>query len=167
MSAGRRRRSRLAAWSVSLAEDPQPPALDRPALFDTGVWTWSRDRRVPHLATWFNAHARAGRVLVCDLVVLELLRLTPNQARAQALATRLEAFPSVPMPEKLWARARDVQLALAAKGDRRRVPPADLLIGAAAEIAGVPLVHYDRDYERIAAVSELEHGWLVPDGTLV
>ena len=28
------------------------------------------------------------------------------------------------------------------------------------------LVHYDRDYERIAAVSELRQEWLVPDGTL-
>jgi hypothetical protein len=31
---------------------------------------------------------------------------------------------------------------------------------------GVVLVHYDRDYERIAAVGGLRHEWLVPDGTL-
>jgi predicted nucleic acid-binding protein len=40
------------------------------------------------------------------------------------------------------------------------------LIGAAAEQAGVPLVHYDRDYERLARVSALEQRWLVPDGAL-
>jgi predicted nucleic acid-binding protein len=55
---------------------------------------------------------------------------------------------------------------LAAKGDHRRVPPADLLIGCAAEAAQVPLVHYDRDYERIAGVSALAHCWLMPDGAL-
>jgi predicted nucleic acid-binding protein len=55
---------------------------------------------------------------------------------------------------------------LAANGDHRRVPPADLLLASAAEEAGVALVHYDRDYERIAAVSGLRHQWLVPDGTL-
>jgi predicted nucleic acid-binding protein len=51
-------------------------------------------------------------------------------------------------------------------GDRRRVPPADLLLAAAAEEADVALVHYDRDYERIAAVSELRQEWLVPNGAL-
>jgi predicted nucleic acid-binding protein len=163
------------AGSASLSQEleatppdppPKPPALAAPALFDTGVWTWSRDRRFPGLATWFNAQAAAGRVLVCDLVALELIRLTPNESRAREVAARLEAFQSVPMPSALWRRARELQALLATDGDHRRVPPADLLIGAAAEAAGVSLVHYDRDYERLAAVSALEHHWLLPDGAL-
>jgi predicted nucleic acid-binding protein len=108
----------------------------------------------------------AGRVLVCDLVILELIRLTPNEVRAREVAGRLDAFESVPMPVALWSRARHLQVSLAVTGDHRRVPPIDLLIGCAAEAAGIPLVHYDRDYERIAGVSELEHHWLLPDGTL-
>lgn len=71
------------------------------------------------------------------------------------------------MPSALWGRAREVQLLLAPDGDHRRVPPADLLLAAAAEQADVPLVHYDRDYERIAAVTGLRHEWLAPDGSLV
>jgi predicted nucleic acid-binding protein len=125
-----------------------------------------RDRRFPHLAKWFNAEVAAGRVLVCDLVVLELTRLAPNEARAREVAERLDAFKSVPMPGALWDRAREVQLLLAPDGDHRRVPPADLLFAAAAEEADVPLVHYDRDYERIAAVTDLRHEWLVTDGAL-
>jgi predicted nucleic acid-binding protein len=140
--------------------------LDRPALFDTGAWTWVRDRRFPGLASWFNAAVEAGLVLVCDLVVLELTRLAPNEHRAHEVADRLAAFEAIPMPSELWSQARRTQLALAAKGDHRRVPPADLLLASAAEEAGVALVHYDRDYERIAAVSGLRHQWLVPDGTL-
>lgn len=105
--------------------------------------------------------------MVCDLVVLELTRLAPNQERARDVAERLDAFESVPMPSALWSRAREVQLLLAPDGDHRRVPPADLLLAATAERAGVPLVHYDRDYERIAAVARLRHEWLVPDGSLV
>lgn len=70
------------------------------------------------------------------------------------------------MPGALWGVAREIQLLLASNGDHRRVPPADLLIAAAAETADVPLVHYDRDYERIAAVTSLQHEWLVPDGSL-
>lgn len=140
--------------------------LDRPALFDTGVWTWARDRRFPQLADWFNAQVAASRVLVCDLVILELVRLAPNEKRAREVTERLDAFQLVPMPAKLWARARDLQLLLTTSGDHRRIPPVDLLIGAAAETAGVTLIHYDRDYERIAKISALKHKWFLPDGTL-
>jgi predicted nucleic acid-binding protein len=144
----------------------EPPQLDRPALFDTGVWTWVRDRRFPELASWFNAAVEAGLVLVCDLVILELTRLAPDESRAREVADRLAAFEAIPMSAELWARARRTQLALATGGDHRRVPPADLLLAGAAEEAGVTLVHYDRDYERIAAVAGLRHRWLVPDGAL-
>jgi predicted nucleic acid-binding protein len=140
--------------------------LDRPALFDTGTWTWVRDRRFPELAPWFNAAAEAGFVLVCDLVILELTRLAPNEGRAREIADRLAAFEAIPMSSELWSRARRTQLALSASGDHRQVPPADLLLASAAEEAGVALVHYDRDYERIAGASALRHQWLVPDGTL-
>lgn len=105
-------------------------------------------------------------MLVCDLVILELTRLSPNETRAREVADRLDAFESVPMPAGLWERARQVQISLAATGDHRRVPPVDLLIGCAAETASVPIVHYDRDYERLARVSALEHHWLLPDGAL-
>jgi predicted nucleic acid-binding protein len=105
-------------------------------------------------------------VLVCEPVVLELIRLTPNQARAREVAERLDAFEAVKMGAELWRRARELQILLAASGDHRRVPPVDLLIAAAAEHAEVPVIHYDRDYERIARVSKLQHRWLLPDGTL-
>jgi hypothetical protein len=130
------------------------------------VWTWARDRRFPQLATWFNAEVAAGRVLVCYVVILELVRLSPNETRAKQVAERLAAFKAVPMPPDLWQRARELQLLLASAGDHRRVPPVDLLIAGAAEAAGVPVVHYDRDYERLAKVCGLEHRWLLPDGTL-
>ena len=142
------------------------PDLDRPALFDTGAWTWARDRRFPELTAWFNAAVEAGLVLVCDLVILELTRLAPNEGRAQEVSARLAAFEAIPMPARLWGRARETQLALSAVGDHRRVPPADLLLAAAAEQAEVGLIHYDRDYERIAAVGALRQQWLLPAGTL-
>jgi predicted nucleic acid-binding protein len=146
--------------------DLQLLQLDRPALFDTGAWTWVRDRRFPELATWFNAAVEAGLVLVCDLVILELTRLAPNEGRAREIADRLAAFEAIPMSDELWSRAKRTQLALTANAEHRRVPPADLLLASAAEEAGVVLVHYDRDYERIAAATALRHQWLLPDGTL-
>jgi predicted nucleic acid-binding protein len=144
----------------------KPAPLTQPSLVDTAVWTWARDKRFPELAEWFNTEVRSGRVLVCDQISLELIRLAPNETRAHELAGRLGAFGSVAMPQDAWSRAREVQLALAGSGEHRRVPPADLLIAAAAERAGVPLVHYDHDYERIAAVTRQPHLWFVAHGAL-
>jgi hypothetical protein len=39
------------------------PPLDQPVLFDTGAWTWTRDRRFPELTAWFNATVEAGLVV--------------------------------------------------------------------------------------------------------
>jgi predicted nucleic acid-binding protein len=146
--------------------DLRPDPLPRPSLVDTAVWTWARDRRFPALAEWFNTEVRTGRVLVCDLVVLELIRLTPNEQRARELAARLSAFDTLAMPQSLWTQTREAQLSMAASADHRHVPPTDLVIAATAALANVPLVHYDRDYERIAAVTGQEHLWFVPDGAL-
>lgn len=148
-----------------MSADPPLP-LTEPTLVDTGVWTCVRDRRRPELATWFNAEAAAGRVLVCELVIIELVRLAPNAQRAHEVGERLDAFERVPMPGELWQRARALQQALAAASTHRSVPPADLLIAAAALDAGVELLHYDADYEAIAAVSPLRHRWLAARGTL-
>jgi predicted nucleic acid-binding protein len=144
----------------------KPAPLTQPSLVDTAVWTWVRDRRFPELAEWFNTEVRSGRVLVCDQILLELVRLAPNETRARELAARLSAFDAVTTPQDVWSRAREVQLTMAGSGDHRRVPPADLMIAATAQRAGVPLVHYDRDYERIAAVTRQPHLWFVPDGSL-
>jgi predicted nucleic acid-binding protein len=143
-----------------------PPPLPAPTLVDTAVWTWVRDRRRPDLAIWFNREATSGRVLVCDLVIVELIRLAPNSRRAEDVAERLAAFESVPMPGSLWPRARELQRKLAAAGTHRGVPPADLLIAATALEADVELLHYDGDYEAIGAVSALRHRWLVERGAL-
>ena len=144
----------------------KPEPLTRPSLVDTAVWTWARDRRFPELAKWFNTEVRSGRVLVCDQIILELIRLVPNERRAHELAGRLSAFDAVTTAQDVWSRAREVQLAMTGSGHHRRVPPADLLIAATAERAGVPLVHYDQDYERIAAVTRQPHLWFVPPGAL-
>ncbi len=54
---------------------------------------------------------------------------------------------------------------LAERGEHRSVPIADLLIAAAAAAAGLVVLHYDRDYERIAEVTGQPVEWIVPAGT--
>jgi predicted nucleic acid-binding protein len=63
------------------------------------------------------------------------------------------------------ARARQVQRMLAAKHQRGRKVP-DLLIAAAAEASGLVVLHYDADFDRIAAVTGQRCEWVVPAGSV-
>jgi predicted nucleic acid-binding protein len=49
---------------------------------------------------------------------------------------------------------------------QRSVKHADLLIAAAAELAGMTLLHYDADYDTIAGVTGQATRWAAPRGSL-
>ena len=48
----------------------------------------------------------------------------------------------------------------------RSVRHPDLLIAAAAEARGIPVLHYDEDFDRIAAITGQPMRWIVPRGSL-
>lgn len=48
----------------------------------------------------------------------------------------------------------------------RSVKINDLLIAAAAELAGVTVWHYDEDYDRICAITDQAVEWIAPRGSL-
>lgn len=143
---------------------PLPAPLSRPHLADSTVW--SKVRPYPALADWFNAEARSGRIMTCDVVVLEVLRSARNSDAFATQQRMLGLLPSCAITGAEGARALDVQRALADHGHHRGVPPADLLIAAAAEASSAPVLHYDHDYDLIAAVSGQPVRWLLPAGSL-
>lgn len=104
----------------------------------------------------------------CDMVRLELLHSAQNVTDFHALRQELEALPNCPIAEEQWLRALDVYEQLAGQGGphHRAVKHPDLLIAAAAESAGIAVVHYDEDYDRIAQVTGQEVRWLAPRGSL-
>ena len=57
-----------------------------------------------------------------------------------------------------------MQRLLAAKRQRGRKVP-DLLIAAAAEARDLSVLHYDADFDRIAAVTGQACEWVVPAGS--
>lgn len=61
-------------------------------------------------------------------------------------------------------RARQVQRLLASRHQRGRKLP-DLLIAAAAESRSLAVLHYDADFDRIAAVTGKPCQWVVPAGS--
>lgn len=133
---------------------------------DTGVWIWVRDRRFPELQIWFDEQIRSGRIAVCAPIALELVRGAPNPTAAGRSAERLAVLRQLPCDQEAWTRAAELQLSLARSGEHRRVPVIDLAIAAACELADIPLLHYDGDFERIATVGRLRHRWLADRGRL-
>ena len=141
-----------------------PGPLVVPHLADTSVW--SKVRTQPTLADWFNAEVRAGRIVTCGVVVLELLRSARNTDSFRAQSEMLDQLDCCPDGARQVIRAREVQTLLADRGRHRGIPPTDLLIAAAAEARGVPVLHYDHDYDLIAEASGQVVRWILPAGSL-
>ncbi|MDP4015283.1 MAG: hypothetical protein U0990_11600 [Candidatus Nanopelagicales bacterium] len=64
-----------------------------------------------------------------------------------------------------WERAYHVQMVLAGQGHQGRAIP-DLLIAAAGERTGRAVLHYDADFDLIAAVTDQATEWVVPKGSI-
>jgi hypothetical protein len=76
------------------------------------------------------------------------------------------AWPFVSMDQSTLDRAVAVQDELAALSRQRGAKIADLLIAAAAEAAGLVVLHYDHDFDVIAQITGQPVEWIVPAGTV-
>ncbi|MFI1410895.1 PIN domain nuclease [Streptomyces sp. NPDC020707] len=92
----------------------------------------------------------AGLVALCDLTELEVLYSARSAKDRETIEDRLNQFAWCPMPDGIYRRARVVQRELTTKGEHRSAGAVDLLVAAAAEEAGLTLLHYDHDFETIA-----------------
>lgn len=135
-------------------------------LADTTAWHLSR--RVPELRGGFDQKTVSGDIGTCPIVMLELLQSARNGREFDERKVQMDELPQFPIAGGEWARAIDVYGELAHQGGahQRSVGHADLLIAAAAESAGVELLHYDEDFERIAAITGQPTCWIVPRGSL-
>jgi len=108
----------------------------------------------------------AGRIATCGIVDLELLFSAPDPGTYAELARVLRALPRVPVTDAAVDRALEVQGLLAARSQHRAVPLPDLLVAACAERAGLTVLHYDADFDRIAVVTDQPMQWVVARGTV-
>jgi predicted nucleic acid-binding protein len=131
-------------------------------LVDTGVLTRLHRREVAEIVASLASASQLGRATISDLEIGFSARNTREWDR---LMTALEAFEPVHIDSEHFARARQVQRTLAAKGLRGRKIP-DLLIAAAAEKRGITVLHYDSDFDIIAGATGQPTEWVVPHGTI-
>lgn len=100
------------------------------------------------------------------MVDLELLFSATGRDAYHELAAVLRSLPRVALSEMVAERALEVQGMLADQSQHRAVPLPDLLIAACAESAGLAVLHYDADFERIAEVTGQPVQWVVPRGSV-
>ena len=137
-------------------------------LADSSAWIWSRRKAYPELRLWFDEQLAAGKIVGCDPVRLELLYGTRSGEEHDQRRQELDALDTCLITPAEWRRAVEVQGKIAHLGpDRHKeVKIGDLLVAAAAESAGVEVLHYDNDFEVIALVTGQPLRWLAPRGSL-
>ncbi len=107
----------------------------------------------------------AGLVAGCTITDLEAGVSTRSGRDWARTRSARSPWPQARIDQEVLDRALDVQGALADQGLHRAVKIGDLIIAAAAEHAGLVVLHYDRDFERIASITSQPVEWLVPAGT--
>ncbi len=102
-----------------------------------------------------------GICLVTELAVGFSARSTSDHDDVRALLGQL--VPIV-LPVRAEQLARDLQRELVERGQHRAVGVADLLVAAAARATGLTVLHYDGDFDLIAAATGQPCEWIVPAG---
>jgi predicted nucleic acid-binding protein len=131
-------------------------------LVDTSVFARLSKANV---AAAFSPYAATGQVGMCAPVAFEICYSARSHADYLILAERLLAFTEVPISDADHRRSLEIQLALSAKGQHRALSLVDALVSAVAEARNLTILHYDGDYETVAAITGQKHEWIVARGT--
>jgi predicted nucleic acid-binding protein len=131
-------------------------------LVDTSVF--ARLTKI-NVAAAFAPYAATGQIGICAPVAFEIGYSARSHADYLAMAEKLLAFTEVPIYEADHRRSLEIQLALSTKGQHRALSLVDALVAAVAEARDMTILHYDNDYETVAAITRQNHEWIVPRGT--
>lgn len=107
----------------------------------------------PHSRQWED-QLTAGVICTCPVVELEFLfsaRSVADRLRKQSYLRTV--FSWVPMPDRAWDRANEVQQELTERGLHRSAGAVDLLIAATGELHRLTLLTQDHDFVHVAAVT--------------
>lgn len=108
-----------------------------------------------------------GAAATCVTVDLEAGYSGRDLAGVRLIAERRrDLYVVLPISEVIAERARDVQVRMAARGHHRAAGVIDLITAAVAEHHGAAVLHYDADFEHIAAVTGQPQAWIAPRGEL-
>lgn len=108
----------------------------------------------PDAAEWAGRIER-GLVRITTMTRLEVgySARTASEARSVFGTPPISTMPVEYLTPAIEDRALEVQLLLANRGHHRAPSIPDLLIAATAELAGLTVLHLDKDFELIAELS--------------
>lgn len=131
-------------------------------LVDTSVLTRLRHDAVRGVVEPMAAAGALARAGITDLEIGYSARSAKEWDQA---ADALGAFELIETSADHVRRARQVQRLLASKHQRGRKVP-HLVIAATAEANDLAVLHYDADFDRIAAVTGQRVEWVVTAGSV-
>jgi len=131
-------------------------------LADKSAWEQARyDRRARDR---LHELRQARQLAVCVISISELLYSARNAEELARLRLDLSSLPYMHLTEAAERQVEELMGALATRG-QHRTPIPDLMLAAIAQANSAVVLHYDSDYERIAAVTGQSHEWILPRGT--
>jgi predicted nucleic acid-binding protein len=103
---------------------------------------------------WSNRIQR-GLVRISNVTRLEIgySAQSGDAARREFRESPLAAMPVEYLTPKVEDRALEVQMLLADRGQQRGPSIPDLIIAASAELSGLHVLHVDKDFDTIAALT--------------
>jgi predicted nucleic acid-binding protein len=134
-------------------------------LIDTSVWHRRGNSAVlDRLADLFAS----DEIAISEIVRLEVLFSARSAQEYDAMSRELDGLEAAPSGNAELQRALEVQRLLAHKAGlhHRSVKIPDLLVAATAELAGLTVLHYDEDYERVSAVTGQTTEWVAERGSI-
>jgi predicted nucleic acid-binding protein len=133
-------------------------------LADTTVYVLQG--RHPQVRRRFETLLAEGRLAACQMTALEYLNNAPTPKGYEVLWHALHGQRWLDVTAEAMDRALEVHRSLAATSQHRHFRLPDLVIAAAAELHGATVLHYDADYDRIAAVTGQPMEWVAERGSL-
>lgn len=137
----------------------EPPFGGGQFIADTSAHHRAGDRRVRD--EWISAYEQ-GALLACLIVRFELLYSARNVGEFEEIDGNLDDLRDVPITVSVQRAAIGAMHELAKRG-QHRVKLSNLLIAAAAQEAGVGVLHCDGDFDRLATVLSFQSRWLLSD----
>jgi predicted nucleic acid-binding protein len=131
-------------------------------LVDTSVLTRLDRAAVREV---IESRAERGELARAGISDLEIGFSARSDTEWDRLVEALQVFELVETTADHLRRARQVQRLLAGRPQRGRKVP-DLLVAAAAEARNLTVLHYDADFDRIAAATGQRSEWVVPAGSV-
>jgi predicted nucleic acid-binding protein len=121
-------------------------------LIDKSALARLAQSRDPDL--WSNRIER-GLVHISNVTRLEIgySAQSGDVARREFRESPLAAMPVEYLTPKIEDRALEIQLLLADRGQHRGPSIPDLIIAATAELSGLTILHVDKDFDTITAIT--------------